>query len=106
MTTRRVAIGSCGAPASAEKRARMASCTRTVEMCSVVPFAGLTVRGSAMDIVRGRQRTNRGVGGGKCARRTVVGLTVKRFTRAARALVATAARHAACPHLKRAMQAA
>jgi hypothetical protein len=36
----------------------------------------------------------------------VVGLTVQRLTRAARAYVATAERHAACQHLKRAMQAA
>jgi len=35
-----------------------------------------------------------------------VRLTVQRLTRAAKALVATAARHAACPHLKRATQAA
>jgi hypothetical protein len=32
--------------------------------------------------------------------------TVQRLTRAARAPVATAARHAACPHLRGAMQAA
>ena len=35
-----------------------------------------------------------------CGRRDVAGLTVKRLTRAARALVATAARRAACLHLK------
>ena len=35
-----------------------------------------------------------------------VRLTVQRLTRAAKAHVATAARHAACPHLKRAVQAA
>jgi len=48
-------------------------------------------------------------GGGRGKRdaaETDVRLTVQRLTRAARALVATAARHAACPHLKRAMRAA
>jgi len=36
----------------------------------------------------------------------LAGLTAKRLTRAAKAYAATAARHAACLHLKRAMQAA
>jgi hypothetical protein len=59
-----------------------------------------------MDIVRTGIGPIAGVGGGRCARRIVAGLTVQRLTRAARARVATAARRAACPHLKRAMQAA
>jgi len=40
------------------------------------------------------------------AAKLVVGLTVKRLTRAARAHVPKRQRHAACPHLKRAVQAA
>ena len=40
------------------------------------------------------------------AARIVVGLTTKPLSCAARAHVATAARHAACLHLKRAMRAA
>jgi len=40
------------------------------------------------------------------AAKIVVGLTVQRLTRAARALVATAARRTACLHVSRAMQAA
>jgi len=53
------------------------------------------------------QHTKARSGWRKCAAsEMLVGLTVRRLTRAARALVATAARHAACPHLKRAMQAA
>jgi hypothetical protein len=44
---------------------------------------------------------------GKCAAAEVyVRLTVQRLTRAARAHVATAERHAACLHVKSAMQAA
>jgi len=50
--------------------------------------------------------TGAGWVGELCGRKDRAGLTVKRLTRAAKALVATAARHAACPHLKRAMQAA
>ena len=49
------------------------------------------------------------VEGGRGKRATAeidVRLTVQRLTRAARARVVTAARHAACLHLKRAMQAA
>jgi len=48
----------------------------------------------------------RGGRGKPAAAKIDAGLTVQRLTRAARAHVATAARHAACPHLKRAMQAA
>ena len=44
--------------------------------------------------------------GERCGRGDFAGLTVQRLTRAAKALVAMAARHAACLHLKRAMQAA
>jgi len=45
-------------------------------------------------------------GGGNVRPRIDVRLTVKRLTRAARARVPKPARHAECPHLKRAMQAA
>ncbi len=41
-----------------------------------------------------------------CGCETLAGLTVQRLTRAARALVATAARRTACLHMSRAMQAA
>jgi len=42
----------------------------------------------------------RGWVGETCSRRNRVGLTVRRLTRAARAYVATAERHAACPHFE------
>jgi len=52
---------------------------------------------AALDGVGGRKRSAVGIW---------VGPTVERLTCAARARVATAARHAACPHLKRAVQTA
>jgi|SRR5947207_2084849 len=48
----------------------------------------------------------RGWGGGRSRNYEVVGLTDQTLSCAARARVATAARHAACLHLKRAMRAA
>ena len=60
-----------------------------------------------LDHFKSHVRPDTGLGGGKARpRELMVGLTVQRLTRAAKALVATAERHAACPHLKRAMQAA
>jgi len=59
-----------------------------------------------MILQRPRDQSLAGGRGKSEAARIDVGLTVQRLTRAAGALVATAARHAACPHLKRAMQAA
>jgi len=54
--------------------------------------------------VRLTDRRSRGAGVGNVQPpQKLVRLTVQRLTRAARARVATAARHAACPHLKRAM---
>ena len=51
-------------------------------------------------------RGHLGLGGGTMRLVPFVGLTVQRLTRAARAHVPKPARHAACLHLKRAMQAA
>ena len=42
----------------------------------------------------------------RCGCETVVGLTVQRLTRAAKAHVPKPKRHAACLHLKRAVRAA
>jgi len=53
-----------------------------------------------------RRRRVQGWAGETCCHRNVVGLTVERLTRAARAHVPKPQRHAACPHLKRATQAA
>ena len=90
---------------------------RAVEACCRRDVAGLTdscrsavaqdeAAANYVSPIRADRVAWAGMGGGTCGPRDVAGLTVERFTCAARAHVATAARRTACLHVSRAMQAA
>jgi len=72
-------------------------------------FRTVYANGRLVQATSSSPRKMRRLAGGRgkdATARIDVRLTVQRLTRAARALVATAARHAACLHLRRAMRAA